>query len=55
MCTFILDTYICQNHMILTLGPMVSHNQKSHVTYYSECRDLRNAMVSFMMIEDIPL
>ena len=35
--------------MMLTLGPMASHDQKSHVTSYFGHLDLINAMVVLMM------
>ena len=33
----------------VTLVPMVSHDQKSHITPYCDCLDLGNAMVSLIM------
>ena len=38
-----------QNHMGLTLEPMTSHDQKSHVTLHFDCLDFRNAMILFMV------
>ena len=36
--------------VILTVAPMASHDQESHIAPHVNCLDLINAMVPFMML-----
>ena len=39
-----------QHHVMLTLAPVASHNQESHVTPHFNCLTLRNAVVPLMIL-----
>ena len=42
-----------QHHMMLTLSPMASHDQKSHVTPHFSYLDLKNAMVALIALASL--
>ena len=37
-------------HMMLTLAPMVSHDEKDQISSHSNCPDIRNTMVPLMIL-----
>ena len=42
-----IDSAICHQ---MTLVPLTSHDQRSHIASHFDCIDLRNAMVLLMML-----
>ena len=46
---YLYVTYIHQNHMMLTLGTVVSCDQENHVAPHFDHLDLGNTLVPFIM------